>query len=314
MCSTGAYFGMKILCNNLLASSVYAGTAHSMILTTDGSAFSFGFNSKGQLGIGRSLIDQFEPKKVIDVGPKNPRNTSRWLSSLLIQAGKKPSKIKGEKRAVYGSLGAFHSGILSDDGKLYLWGSSDRGRLGIGNVGSNIFFHPQCVKYLAKFEIIDFACGRNHTVAVTDKTEVFSWGDGEMVPLGYGNKKGKIEWIPREICSLIGAEVVKVSAGEKHTVLLTRSGRVLCFGSGKYGRCGAGEGLEFDILKPRVVDSLLGRKIMHIAAGRDFTWVVDSQNNYLSFGHGYYGCLGGEKNADRHIAEIVEVQDWIQYA
>ena len=142
------------------------------------------------------------------------------------------------------------------------------------------------VKSLAKYEIIDFACGRNHTVAVTSKTEVYSWGDGEMVPLGYGKLKGKIEWVPREISSLIGAEVVKVSVGEKHTVLLTRSGRVLCFGSGKYGRCAVGEGVESDVLKPRVVDSLLGRRIIHIAAGRDFTWAVDSQHNYFSFGHG----------------------------
>ena len=35
-----------VLPDNLLAASVYAGTAHSMILTTDGCAFSFGFNSK----------------------------------------------------------------------------------------------------------------------------------------------------------------------------------------------------------------------------------------------------------------------------
>ena len=259
-------------------------------------------------------MDQFEPKKVIDVGPKNASNTSRWLSALLIQAGRKPRKIKGEKRAAYGSLGAFHSGILSDDGKIYLWGSSDRGRLGIGNVGSNIFFKPQCVKSLAKFEITDFACGRNHTVAITDKTEVYSWGDGEMVPLGYGKTKGRIEWVPREIPSLIGAEVVKVSVGEKHTVLLTRSGRVLCFGSGKYGRCGVGEGMEMDVLKPRVVDSLLGRRIIHIAAGRDFSWAVDSQNNYFSFGHGYYGTLGGEKNNDRHVAQVSEMAEWVQYA
>ena len=53
-----------------------------------------------------------------------------------------------------------------------------------------------------------------------------------------------MQWIPREIPSLIGAEVIKVSVGEKHTVLLTKSGRVLCFGSGKYGRCGIKEGDE----------------------------------------------------------------------
>ena len=117
--------------DNLLAASVYAGTAHSMILTTDGAAFAFGYNSKGQLGIGRNLIDQFEPTKVRGIGPKNPSNTSRWLSALLIQAGKRPKSIAGEKRAAYASLGAFHSGILTDEGKIYMWGSSDRGRLGM---------------------------------------------------------------------------------------------------------------------------------------------------------------------------------------
>ena len=65
------------------------------------------------------------------IGPKNPSNTSRWLSALLIQAGKRPKSIAGEKRAAYASLGAFHSGILTDEGKIYMWGSSDRGRLGM---------------------------------------------------------------------------------------------------------------------------------------------------------------------------------------
>ena len=184
--------------------------------------------------------------------------------------------------------------------------------IGIGDVGSNIFFKPQLVKKLSKFMSIDLACGRSHTVAVTDKTEVFTWGDGESVPLGYG-KHCNVQWIPREIPSLIGAEVIKVSVGEKHTVLLTKSGRVLCFGSGKYGRCGIKEGDESAVLKPRIVDSLLGRRITHIAAGRDFTWAVDSQSNYYSFGHGYYGCLGGEKNNDQHVAQQVEVKEWVQY-
>ena len=80
--------------------------------------FLFGYNSKGQ--IGRKLIDQFEPTKVRDIGPKNPSNTSRWLSALLIQAGKESPKSIAGKNVAYASLGAFHSGILTDEGKIYM--------------------------------------------------------------------------------------------------------------------------------------------------------------------------------------------------
>ena len=299
--------------DNLLAAKIYAGAVHSMILTTEGSVFTFGYNGRGQLGIGSSLDDVDYPSKVVDLGPKNPSNSSRWLSALLVQAGRKPAKVRGEKRAAAGALGDQHSGILTDDGKIYMWGSAERGRLGFGETqGLSVVFRPKLVESLAKYDIIQLSCGRSHSVAVTDFMEVFVWGDGVLAPLGFAERK--IQWVPRELKSLIGAEVVKVECGEAHSIALTSAGRVMTWGVGKYGRCGMDEGDEQDIIKPRVVDSLLGKRIIHIAAGRDFSFCVDSEGAYYSFGHGYYGTLGSGLNSDEHVAKEIDVQDWVQYS
>ena len=88
----------------------------------------------------------------------------------------------------------------------------------------------------------------------------------------------------------------------------------MTWGSGKYGRCGVSEGYEKDVQKPRVVDSLLGKRVIQIAAGRDFSWAIDSENTYYSFGHGYYGTLGSGLNSDRHVAVPSKVEAWVQYA
>jgi alpha-tubulin suppressor-like RCC1 family protein len=296
--------------DNLLAASVYAGAAHSMILTTDGCAYTFGYNARGQLGVGKRLEDCNIPTKVLGVGPKNPSNSSRWLSALLIQAGRKPPKVRGENRAAFGALGDQHSAILTDDGKIYMWGSCERGRCGIGDVKKHgpIILKPRLVQGISHLSVVHLSLGRSHTVAVTDFHEVFSWGDGVMCPIGHPERK--IEWVPREIMALIGADVVKVECGEKHSVALTKSGRVMTWGLGKYGRCGISEGHEKDVQKPRVVDSLLGKRVIQVSAGRDFNWAIDSENTYYSFGHGYYGALGSGFNSDRHIAVPSTIDPW----
>jgi alpha-tubulin suppressor-like RCC1 family protein len=69
------------------------------------------------------------------------------------------------------------------------------------------------------------ACGAFHTVAVTPKGDLFTWGDGSIGQLGHGDTV--ILKQPKLVTScFIGKEVVHVACGSWHTVVVTGEGEL----------------------------------------------------------------------------------------
>jgi alpha-tubulin suppressor-like RCC1 family protein len=60
------------------------------------------------------------------------------------------------------------------------------GQLGVGHYDNANA--PQAIITLAGKKTLPVSCGRRHTVAVTDRAEVFSWGTGTNGELGHGDK------------------------------------------------------------------------------------------------------------------------------
>ncbi|EGB10233.1 hypothetical protein AURANDRAFT_5485, partial [Aureococcus anophagefferens] len=84
-----------------------AGDQHSLALLTDGRVFAWGSNAFGQLGLGRASA----------------------------QAVPLPERVGGAGRrgkVVKIAAGARHSGCVSEDGAVLLWGFGDEGQLGAG--------------------------------------------------------------------------------------------------------------------------------------------------------------------------------------
>jgi alpha-tubulin suppressor-like RCC1 family protein len=48
------------------------------------------------------------------------------------------------------------------------------------------------IDYFSNIFIVDVACGQNHCLSITDKGEIFGWGDSEFGKIGNG-KIGKEE-------------------------------------------------------------------------------------------------------------------------
>jgi alpha-tubulin suppressor-like RCC1 family protein len=105
---------------------------------------------------------------------------------------------------------------LDSDGKIYSWGINQKHALGSG---SNTYSAVSVsVKGLDGKLITDVACGYLHGLALSADNKVFTWGDnekGQSTSVGDGT-------VARTIDSLNGLNIIAVSAGDYHSLVLAR--------------------------------------------------------------------------------------------
>lgn len=170
-----------------------------------------------------------------------------------------------------------HSAILTSDpeANLYLCGYGPGGRLGTGDEDTRFRFVPVWRGGLAHRKIIDIGLGQNHTVAVTYKGEVFTWGKNPFGQLGYASASSKgrdeepIQLLPRQVFGALKREVVQGTAASRlHTVVYT-SNSLYTFGQNE-GQLGVvdsnARSLASQISPRRVAASLLSSPISAVSA------------------------------------------------
>ncbi len=120
--------------------------------------------------------------------------------------------------------------------------------------------------------VVKVALGFGHLMALTDAGEAFAVGN-----------------INRQKMTVrkLGENIVDITSGMSHGVLLSSEGKVFCFGSAGDGKLGAlGIGDTFD---PVHVE--LPSKISKIAAGCDHTVVIDEKGKGFSMKQFFIFCL-----------------------
>ena len=109
----------------------------------------------------------------------------------------------GEKirvKEVISSCCAVHSVIITTDGKAMTWGRNDKGQLGHGDLVTRPA--PTVVKGLEHLNIVSAACGKGHTLFLTDKGDVYACGENKMGQLGIGNQTATV-MNPSKVCLVI---------------------------------------------------------------------------------------------------------------
>ena len=108
------------------------------------------------------------------------------------------------------------------------------------------------------------ACGSRdaQTLALTDEGLVYSWGDGDFGKLGRGGSEGCS--VPQNVEKLNGVGICQIECGAQFSLALSKNGLVWTWGKGDYFRLGHGS--DQHVRKPTVVESLRGKKIVHVAA------------------------------------------------
>ncbi|GIY20411.1 RCC1 domain-containing protein 1 [Caerostris darwini] len=150
---------------------IACGKEHVLLLSNSGTVFSYGSGSKGQLGHGS--IENHKTPELIEA-----------LEGLQIKSV---------------SAGGWHSAAISDSGDLYMWGWNESGQLGMpcnelqGNKRPMEEIETVCclpkIVELEEENVKSVCCGCRHTVALTEKNHVWTWGWNEYGQLGHKNVK-----------------------------------------------------------------------------------------------------------------------------
>jgi alpha-tubulin suppressor-like RCC1 family protein len=144
---------------------VIGGGQHTLALTTDGKLYGFGYNPYG-----------------ISDGGVNPNAFPNVLQPVLIPFP------PGVTRWSDAAAGIYHNAALTSDGRLFAWGESNYGQLGLGTVPGFGINSPTLVPFpsgVTAWRAI--AAGFRHTLALGDNCQVYGTGFNAEGQLGIGH-------------------------------------------------------------------------------------------------------------------------------
>ncbi|XP_062244132.1 probable E3 ubiquitin-protein ligase HERC3 [Platichthys flesus] len=290
---------------------VACGGQYSMFLLYDGSVYTSGSNSCGQLGHDKpgtfpELVGALDTQKITNVSSGRAHSMAvnekgqvfAWGAGEGGQLGLGTAEVAVRIPRLVKRLcdhhisqvmcGNQHCIALSRDGQIFTWGQNASGQLGLGKgEPSKLFPHP--LKSLAGIPLAQIIAGGDHSFALSLSGAVFGWGKNRAGQLGLNDKQDRA--VPCHIKFLRSQKVVYISCGDEHTAALTKDGGLFTFGDGSWGQLGHGS--SNNELLPRRVLELMGTEVSQITCGRQHTLAfVPSSGLVYAFGCNSHGQLG----------------------
>ncbi|XP_026166475.1 probable E3 ubiquitin-protein ligase HERC4 isoform X2 [Mastacembelus armatus] len=211
----------KALCN-IAVSQVACGSQHSVALTKDGQVYTWGQGSRGQLGLGEGTFTDSSPQQLralsamplVQIAAGGEQSFALSVSGGVFSWGRNdcgqlglgdttdrntPSPVYclNIKKATHVSCGKDHTAILTKDGVVFTFGSGQYGQLGHNSFRDEL--RPRIVAELWGAKVIKIACGRHHTLVLTDSKEVYSFGCRDQGQLGHGDMSNHSVPLPVEL-------------------------------------------------------------------------------------------------------------------
>ena len=285
------------------AKNIACGLQHSVVLKSDGTVWSCGYDKYGQLG-SRPTQVLYEFTKVNDL------NNIKQISA-----------------------GAYHTVVLKDDGTVWTCGYNEYGQLGLGDTTNRDSF----TKVNGIDNVKNIACGRVSTYIVKNDGTIWSCGNNEDGQLGLGDTTNRtsftqitgIDNIKEFYCGNSGSHIFivkldgsvwgcgrndnkqlglgdftarssftqitglnnvkQISIGSIHTMILKNDGSVWGCGNNIYGQLGVGEQTNYKDLTQATTNTDNVKKII---CGGDHTFLIKNDGTVWGAGYSYYGQLG----------------------
>lgn len=118
---------------------------------------------------------------------------------------------------------------------MYSFGRNQFGQLGHSKLET--YNKPKKIKELENVNIIQVACGKNHSLFLTDTGVVYACGDMTSGQLGIGTTKQQTVTKPIRI-QYDGSPIVKIGCGADFSAILDIDGNLYTFGNPEFGQLG----------------------------------------------------------------------------
>lgn len=84
------------------------------------------------------------------------------------------------------------------------------------------------------------ACGASHSIAVSEKGSVYSWGTNTFGQLGTNNRNNSLSPVLIEFFESKDIKINEISCGDQHSAGISESFELYTWGCGSYFRLGHG--------------------------------------------------------------------------
>lgn len=366
---------------NVKVTQIATGGTHTLALASGGACFSWGNNDGGALG--RKVDKQADPDaeyepgkvelpldvKVIMVSTGDSHGAALTESGAVWAWGSfrttngewafNPNTLDAKKtmfpfqiytptssneRVKTITSGVDHMLALTQQGAVYSWGCSEKGRLGRfgedeaedndrasdalkkrlltpgrvsfgksggGGLGSAFGGEPVVTAIVA---------GDFHSIAMCSnadgsQSDVYGWGLSNCNQLGMFDPNPdlrgdqQVTYFPKKVDSLSGKRIISGDAGTHHSLFLTGDGKVIAVGRWTDGRCGvrcANAATDGFLEEPKMIDDLPGRAVKIACGGVNGGAILDDGAAYV-WGSQYMGQLGlGPREEDAHVPEKLQ--------
>ena len=207
---------------------VSAGYEHSLAVGSDGYAYAWGDNYRGQLGNNTRGNSSNAPVRVRD--PASPTDTSIGLKAVQV------------------STGTYHSLAVGSDGYAYAWGYNSNGQLGNNSYSDSSV--PVRVRDPASpydtskgLHAVQVSGGYYHSLAVGSDGYAYAWGYNGYGQLG--NKSYSSSSVPVHVRdpasptdSSKGLKATQFIAGDHHSLAVSPNGYTYACGYNGFGQLG----------------------------------------------------------------------------
>ncbi|XP_075051974.1 regulator of chromosome condensation [Mixophyes fleayi] len=259
-----------------------AGGMHTVCLGASGSIYTFGCNDEGALG----------------------RDTTEEGSET------QPGKVDLQEKVVQVSAGDSHTAALTEDGRVFIFGSF-RDNNGVIGLLEPMKKSVVPLQVQLNVPVVKIASGNDHLVMLTSEGELYTSGCGEQGQLGRvperftnrGGRKGLERLLTPQCIHLkakgCGRVVFQdVFCGAYFTFAVSQEGHVYGFGLSNYHQLGTKT--TNSCFAPQNLTSFKNssKSWVGFSGGQHHTVCVDSEGTAYSLGRAEYGRLGLGENAE----------------
>jgi alpha-tubulin suppressor-like RCC1 family protein len=225
-------------------------------------------------------------------GVTKDQHTVHQLYPRRLEGDLQPQRMK-KPQIIAMSSGATFALFLDNSGHVYAFGEGPCGQCGFGQLLTSS--EPKLIPHFqgtssALGQVKSVACGGHHSMALTDRGLIFTWGNNEFGQLGNGTLKSSD--LPQPAVGLPSIKIVAIAAGEYHSFIVTEDKRLYACGKNDQGQLGISKTSDYETSWIHV-ETLENVKSVVAGGGlRSAHSLALTDTGLYSWGNGSFGQLG----------------------